>query len=86
MVLWELCMRVVKKEYCRPFAEFKMITFDFQIIVLAARKNLRPTIADEIPDMLANLIVQCWHFDPDQRPSCFAILNTLDMLKKEYCW
>jgi len=84
IVLWELCARVAEGEYMRPFAEFKNISFDFQIIILAAKENRRPTIPEEVPDVLANLIEQCWQGEPDLRPNCSAILETMTILKEEY--
>ena len=84
IVLWELCTRVVRGEYQRPFAEYPQITKDFQIIVLVARENLRPSIPDEVPNDMANLIEQCWQQDPDLRPSCSVLLDTLLILQEEF--
>lgn len=38
--------------YERPFAEFKNLQFDFQIIIQTAKKGLRPTIPESCPEVL----------------------------------
>lgn len=81
MVFWELCTRVAKGEYNRPYIEYPDIKFDFQIITVVARDNLRPTIPPEVPDVIANLIEQCWHQDFEVRPSCSTILAILDTVR-----
>lgn len=41
IVLWELVHRLVTGKHQAPFAEFTHITFDFQIIIQAAKKDMR---------------------------------------------
>lgn len=46
IILWEIAHRVIKGKYAQPYSEYKHIQFDFQIVVQAAKSNLRPTIPD----------------------------------------
>ncbi|KAG0587885.1 hypothetical protein KC19_2G198900 [Ceratodon purpureus] len=43
----------------------------------------RPTLPDWLPDPVSNLIGECWHSDPSQRPSFEVITRKLDRLS--YC-
>jgi len=38
VILWEMAYRVCRGKYQRPFAEYKQILYDFQIIIAAAKK------------------------------------------------
>ena len=51
MVFWELVVRCIMGRYERPFAEFKNLHFDFQIIIQTAKKGLRPTIPETCPEV-----------------------------------
>jgi len=42
--------------------------------------GLRPSIPRDVPKDLATLMQQCWDADPKRRPSCKAILASLDAL------
>ena len=41
-------------------------------------KNFRPTIPDEVPQEIAELIKCCWDADPEKRPSFIDIINYID--------
>jgi len=84
MVMWELIFRSIKGRYQRPFAEFKDITFDFQIVIQASKKNLRPTIPVVTPTPMADLIARCWDGNPENRPNCDDILTNLERMQKNY--
>mmetsp|Transcript_5094 Transcript_5094/g.7552 ORF Transcript_5094/g.7552 Transcript_5094/m.7552 type:complete len:427 (-) Transcript_5094:377-1657(-) len=42
--------------------------------------GLRPSIPRDVPKDLATLMQQCWDADPKRRPSCTAILASLDIV------
>eukprot|EP01132_Coremiostelium_polycephalum_P004967 gene4967-6188_t len=84
IILWELAVRCIKSKYEKPFYEFKHIQYDFQILVQTTKHNLRPTIPANCPEGFANLIVQCWDGNPDKRPTCPEILDSLLDLEKKY--
>jgi len=84
VVLWELAVRCIKREYQRPYGEYPNLHFDFQIIIQTAKKGLRPTIPDICPEAFSNLIRVCWDHDTEKRPSCKDILVVLDQLETNF--
>jgi len=84
MVFWELVARCLLGRYERPFAEFKNLHFDFQIIIQTAKKGLRPTIPETCPEGWKQLIKDCFDHSTEKRPSCGEILTRLEDLKKEW--
>jgi len=83
VILWELAVRCIKREYQRPYQEYPNLHFDFQIIIQTAKKGLRPTIPP-CPEPFASLIRQCWDHDPEKRPSCGEILVRLEEVEKDF--
>ena len=49
----------------RPYENLKISAFD---LLMQVNEGLRPTIADDIPPALGDLVVKCWHAIPNQRP------------------
>jgi hypothetical protein len=84
IVLWELVVRAIKREYERPYQEYPNLKFDFQIIIQTAKKGLRPTIPPSCPEQFSSLIQECWAQSVDQRPSCKKILEVLDVLEADF--
>jgi serine/threonine protein kinase len=84
IVLWEMVNRLLAGKHDRPFAEYKDIQHDFQVIVKAATKKLRPTIPATCPEPIANLIKFCWHERQEDRPSCADLLVILEKLTNDY--
>jgi len=84
MVMWELMVRCITGRYERPFAEFKNLQFDFQIIIQTAKKGLRPTIPATCPEGFTNLIKECFEHSPEKRPSCAEILQRLTVLQNDW--
>jgi ankyrin repeat protein len=84
MVLWELVTRCITGRYERPFAEFKNLHFDFQIIIQTAKKGLRPTIPPSCPEGLAQLIRDCFDHSPEKRPGCSEINQRLFVLQQDW--
>jgi len=83
VILWELIFRCIKGKYQRPFAEYKELMFDYQILVGAGR-GIRPTIPQNTPEPVANLIKSCWSPNPVDRPNARQILDILGNLQKDY--
>eukprot|EP01095_Lingulamoeba_sp_RSL-Kostka_P015906 TRINITY_DN749_c4_g1_i1.p1 TRINITY_DN749_c4_g1~~TRINITY_DN749_c4_g1_i1.p1 ORF type:complete len:554 (-),score=165.32 TRINITY_DN749_c4_g1_i1:219-1880(-) len=84
IVIWEIMMRLYKGEYVRPYAEYPNLRIDFQIIIFSAKKNKRPTIPENCPDFIQDLITECWSKEPDDRPSCSELVQKLEGLQQEY--
>jgi serine/threonine protein kinase len=67
MVMWEIATG------SPPFG--KRAHDEYLIIDIC--KNERPDIGQDIPSCYAQLMKQCWHDDPSERPSCADIQKTL---------
>lgn len=66
IIMCELVVRCLTGSHQRPFSEFDLIKFDFQIIVLACKNHLRPTVPEKCPNELKELITTCWDGDPSK--------------------
>jgi len=84
MVLWEMMIRVIKQKYEQPYSEYKHLQFDFQIIIQAATKNLRPTIPETCPPTLQELLKQCMDRDAEPRPTAAKLTEEVMKLEQEY--
>jgi serine/threonine protein kinase len=84
VILWELVVKCITGEYERPYAEYKHLVFDFQIIIQTAKKGLRPSLPKGCPESFANLIKRCWDAEPENRPDCPEITAKLEEMKLEY--
>lgn len=73
MVMWELSSRQI------PFHEI----LDAEQR-LPREDDLRPDIAPECPESLAELIRQCWRTNPEHRPSCDDILDFMNRHNNEF--
>ena len=58
IVLWQLWTRM------EPFTAFT----DYDVFVKAVTTGVRPTITDDFPVQIAQLIKDCWDTDPEKRP------------------
>ena len=69
------CFQILTGEDPYPGLNWKV---DVPGIVMG---NLRPTLPASCPELLKELLVSCWHKDPDQRPKSFSnIRTTLELL------
>jgi hypothetical protein len=84
IILWELANRCIKNKYEQPYSEYRHLQFDFQIIIQAAKQNLRPTIPPSCPESFANLIRRCLDKDADARPNVIQVLDILKSIEAEY--
>eukprot|EP01103_Thecamoeba_quadrilineata_P014173 TRINITY_DN414_c0_g1_i2.p1 TRINITY_DN414_c0_g1~~TRINITY_DN414_c0_g1_i2.p1 ORF type:complete len:626 (+),score=95.19 TRINITY_DN414_c0_g1_i2:617-2494(+) len=82
IILWELCHRKIYGRYKLPYEDNPNIRFDFQIIIQTAKFGLRPRIDSECPQLLADLMKQCWDPDPNVRPSFKEIISLLNRAKQ----
>jgi len=84
VIFWEIVMRVMTGNYGQPYAEFKNLQFDFQIIIQSAKEDLRPSIPPECPQLFRELIVDCWHKQQVSRPKLEDIIQRLSDIEAEY--
>jgi len=84
IIFWEIVMRVMTGIYHQPYAEFKNLQFDFQIIIQSAKEDLRPNLPAECPQLLRELIVDCWHKQQVSRPKLEDIIQRLGDIEAEY--
>jgi len=69
IVLWELLTRQQPYEQMEAFA-----------VPLAVLKGTRPPVPTWAPPIYGQLMSECWHEDPEQRPSFDVILNRLETM------
>ncbi|XKL67393.1 hypothetical protein PGB90_002884 [Kerria lacca] len=90
LVLWEICRRTssnsITEEYKPPFYDCvgSDPSFDEMRAVVCVERR-RPVIlnrwlSDQILNPLVNLIKECWHQNPNVRPSSLRILKTIKKL------
>ena len=84
IILWELVYRLINGKYLRPFQEFKHIQFDFQVLIQACKMKLRPTLPQETPPPLEQLVRKCWHEDRDSRLESWELITALKQLQSDY--
>lgn len=84
IILWEIVHRVIVGKHMRPYGEYPKIIHDFQIIVQAATRNLRPTLPPSTPAEIEKVFSLCINSDPDVRPSCEELLEILENIKNVY--
>ena len=75
---------MVTGRYAQPYSEYKSIQFDFQIVVQAAKSDLRPTIPAKCPPPFTQLIQALLHKSQTERPTLGQIEEALDALDASY--
>jgi serine/threonine protein kinase len=83
IVLWELAYRCVVGKYCCQFSEYPLIR-PFNILIKAARHNLRPTIPSDVPREITGLITALWDPDPEIRPGIVEISMRIENFEKGF--
>jgi hypothetical protein len=56
ILLWELVYKCIDGDYQLPYKEYSFIVHDFQIIILSAKRNIRPTIPEATPIQIKKII------------------------------
>jgi len=84
IIFWEIMIRVMTGNYHQPYAEYKNLQFDFQIIIQSAKEDLRPSIPPECPPSLKELIIACWHKQQVARPTLEEIMQKLNVVEEDY--
>ena len=75
IILWELYVQKYPYENIHKNDVAKNVVND---------PNFRPPITEVIPKNVAELIVKCWQHDENKRPTYSAIIDTLDVILKDY--
>eukprot|EP01128_Nolandella_sp_AFSM9_P011876 TRINITY_DN877_c1_g1_i1.p1 TRINITY_DN877_c1_g1~~TRINITY_DN877_c1_g1_i1.p1 ORF type:complete len:1226 (-),score=287.24 TRINITY_DN877_c1_g1_i1:44-3721(-) len=84
IILWELSHCLVSGSHQTPYAEYPNFSFDFQIIIQAAKKHLRPTILPQVPSLVTKLIQFLWAADSSERPTTKTLLSLIAVADQEY--
>lgn len=84
IIFIEIIIRTMTGKYSQPYSEYKNITFDFQIIIQAAKDKLRPTLPSDTPEILVKLVQQCVHEENETRPTCLDVIETLKEAIEHY--
>src|SRR4051794_40542014 len=84
IILWELCVRVIKGKYELPYPHLKkdyqvmdhmikrssvILTSYLQILYSVAKNATRPPIPTSCPHPLESLVKRCWDPKPEHRPT-----------------
>lgn len=77
IIMWEMANRCLKNKYEQPYSEYKNLTFDFQIIIKAAKEDLRPTMPPDCPPEFLKIIRACIHKDAAARPEVNEVIQML---------
>jgi len=77
IVLWELFYRCLSGVYQQPYSEYPNLVMDFQIIIQATKKNLRPTLPEKTPKVLLDIFNECVAPDAADRMECLQLLERL---------
>lgn len=80
IVIWELLQQG------RPFEEHRANYPGPEIILTGAiaNNNLRPSFPSGTPEPIKQLIVQCWHSDPAQRPLASDVVRSIESITFQY--
>jgi len=76
-------IRTFKGKYQQPYAEFN-IPFDFEIVIKAAKEDLRPTIPPNCPPMLSSLVSQLLQLSKSKRPTLEQLLEKLTLIEDDF--
>lgn len=72
IVLWEIVSRQ------QPYKDRNFMSVGLDVL-----NGLRPSIPESCPKPYAKMMKQCWHADPDNRPSMQKVLHFFDQLLGE---
>jgi len=86
IVLWEMLMCVVTREYTLPYESGPLadVVMDFQILPAVAQRGVRPIIPENFPAGMSTLLRAMWDATPEKRPSTDVVLETLVRLEETY--
>src|SRR5690348_8950469 len=56
----------------------------FEVITKVSKEHFRPELDASMPPMIVELVKQCWHAVPTQRPNCEQILEALMKIEEEF--
>lgn len=80
VLLWELVYKCITGDYLLPYNEYSFIVHDFQIIILSAKRNIRPTIPVSTPLQIKKIIKLLWNARPEKRPRLAKLRSYFDLL------
>jgi len=86
IVLWEMLMCVVTREYTLPYESGPLadVVMDFQILPAVAQRGVRPTIHENFPAGASTLLKAMWDSNPEKRPSTEVVLENILRLEETY--
>jgi len=86
IVLWEMLMCVVTREYTLPYESGPLsdVVMDFQILPAVAQRGVRPVLHENFPAEMSALLKAMWDSNPEKRPSTEVVLETLTRLEESY--
>jgi len=76
--------KTVTKNYILPYSEYDYFSYDFQIIIAVAKKQVRPTFPSSVPPPIKEIIELMWHNNPENRPTTLQLYDLLLALRKKY--
>jgi tRNA A-37 threonylcarbamoyl transferase component Bud32 len=84
IIMWEVVNRAVTGAYAVPYTNERTLAQNFQILLIAALHNVRPTLPRGVPAEVSGLIEACWHPSPTSRPSAQRLVAMFeDAIQRE---
>jgi serine/threonine protein kinase len=83
VTMWEILYKTMTNRYQRPMSEYAELMLDVQIMV-AAGKGKRPSIPENTPEGVKELIELCWSGVGTERPTAVETVAKLNSLRTDY--
>jgi len=84
IMIWEIVTRCLTRTYHKPFAEYTNLKMDVQVLIQACKLGKRPTIKENTPQILKDLIVETWNPAKLQRPDIDVVQGKIVQVVKTY--
>eukprot|EP01099_Mayorella_cantabrigiensis_P001050 TRINITY_DN1436_c0_g1_i2.p2 TRINITY_DN1436_c0_g1~~TRINITY_DN1436_c0_g1_i2.p2 ORF type:complete len:190 (-),score=51.60 TRINITY_DN1436_c0_g1_i2:11-580(-) len=84
IVFSELVARALRGYYVAPYGE-EQFEHGVQLMAqVAMSEDFRPSIPENCPVLVKEMIQSCWAGNPEKRPSVMDLLGTVKIIRKQY--
>ncbi|POG73135.1 kinase-like domain-containing protein [Rhizophagus irregularis DAOM 181602=DAOM 197198] len=74
---------IIMNEFLSETAPYKNILYDHKKLAMHIYEGLRPTISEDTPELLADLITKCWDGKVENRPTTRELYQILNIWNRE---